>query len=195
MPAAGGTEPEPAPAAMSVPEDAGQQLAALKIAPRGSMDGYDRKKFPHWVDQGHGCDTREVVLKRDGKNVTAGPDCAPKSGTWTSVYDGATWTKATDVDIDHMVPLAAAWVSGAKAWTTEKRRAFANDLTRPQLLAVTDNVNQEKSDKAPDQWKPPLVSYWCPYATAWIAVKHFYDLSVTAAEKTALQSMLARCRR
>ncbi|MFE5565910.1 HNH endonuclease family protein [Amycolatopsis japonica] len=191
LPAATGAEPAPG-AALG---DAGQRLAALQVAPRGSMDGYDRKKFPHWDDQGHGCNTREVVLKRDGKNVTTGPDCTPKSGTWTSVYDGATWTKATDVDVDHMVPLAAAWVSGAKAWPTEKRRAFANDLTRPQLLAVTDNVNQEKSDKSPDQWKPPLVSYWCTYATAWIAVKHFYRLSVTAAEKTALQSMLSRCRR
>uniref|UniRef100_UPI003F499E93 HNH endonuclease family protein n=1 Tax=Amycolatopsis sp. CA-293810 TaxID=3239926 RepID=UPI003F499E93 len=193
VPAATGSEPAPAP--VSVPGDAGQQLAALTVAPRGSMDGYDRKKFPHWDDQGQGCSTREVVLKRDGKNVKAGPDCAPTAGTWTSPYDGETWTKATDMDIDHMVPLAAAWVSGAKSWTTEKRRQFANDLTRPQLLAVTDNVNQEKSDKPPDQWKPPLVSYWCTYATAWTAVKHHHGLSVTTAEKTALASMLARCPR
>jgi len=194
LPTATGSEPAPAPA-VPVPGDAGQQLAVLKVAPRGPMDGYDRAKFPHWNEQGQGCNIREVVLKRDGQNVKTGPDCAPTAGTWTSPYDGETWTKATDVDIDHMVPLAAAWVSGAKSWTTEKRRQFANDLTRSQLLAVTDNVNQEKSDKPPDQWKPPLVSYWCTYATAWTAVKHHYGLSITTAEKTALASMLARCLR
>ena len=157
------------------------------------MDGYSREKFPHWASQGNSCDTREVVLKRDGKDVKTGKDCNPTSGSWTSIYDGDTWTKPTDVDIDHMVPLGQAWASGAKSWTTEKRGQFANDLTRPQLFAVTDNVNQQKSDKAPDQWKPPLVSFWCTYATDWIVVKHYYGLNVTDAEKTALTDMLRRC--
>jgi hypothetical protein len=76
-------------------------------------------------------------------------------------YDGATWTAASDVDIDHVVPLKNAWISGASSWTTTKRESFANDLTRPQLIAVTDNVNQSKSDKSPDVWKPPLTSYHC----------------------------------
>lgn len=65
--------------------------------------------------------------------------------------------------------------------------------TRPQLLAVTDNVNQEKSDKAPDAWKPPKVSYWCAYATDWVAVKRYYQLTITSAEKTTLSQMLGRC--
>ncbi len=185
-----GAAPPPPPASAA---DAQQQLAELKVAPRTSMDGYSREKFPHWASQGNGCDTREVVLKRDGKDVKTGKECNPTSGSWTSIYDGDTWTKPTDVDIDHMVPLGQAWASGAKAWTTEKRAEFANDLTRPQLFAVTDNVNQQKSDKAPDQWKPPLVSFWCTYATDWIVVKHYYGLTVTDAEKTALTDMLRRC--
>lgn len=59
------------------------------------------------------------------------------SGSWFSVYDGATWTASSDVDIDHLVPLKEAWLSGARDWTTAQREALANDLTRPQLLAVT----------------------------------------------------------
>lgn len=188
---AGAASPETPPAASTA--DAQQQLAELKVAPRTSMDGYSREKFPHWASQGNSCDTREVVLKRDGKDVKTGKECNPTSGSWTSIYDGDTWTKPTDVDIDHMVPLGQAWASGAKSWTTEKRGQFANDLTRPQLFAVTDNVNQQKSDKAPDQWKPPLVSFWCTYATDWIVVKHYYGLNVTDAEKTALTDMLRRC--
>jgi hypothetical protein len=175
------------------PGEAKAQLAQLKVAVRGTMDGYSREKFPHWDKVDGACDTREQVLKRDGKDVTTNADCAPKSGTWVSEYDGETWKKASDVDIDHMVPLGQAWVSGAKAWTTERREQFANDLIRPQLHAVTDNLNEQKSDKAPDQWKPPLVSYWCTYATDWIVVKSNYGLTITVPEKTALESMLQHC--
>lgn len=49
--------------------------------------------------------------------------------------------------------------SGASAWTTAQRQAFANDLTNPQLAAVTDNVNQAKGDSGPEEWKPPLSRY------------------------------------
>lgn len=65
---------------------------------------------------------REVVLKRDGSNVVTDSACTATSGTWFSPYDGATWTAASDVDIDHMVPLKNAWIAGANAWTTAKRR-------------------------------------------------------------------------
>jgi hypothetical protein len=55
------------------------------------------------------CNTRETVLKRDGKNVVTNDACASTSGSWYSPFDGATWTAASDVDIDHMVPLSNAW--------------------------------------------------------------------------------------
>lgn len=64
---------------------------------------------------------------------------------------------------------------------------------RPQLLAVTDNVNQVKGDSPPDGWKPAVKSYWCAYARSWTAVKHHDELSVTKAEKRALRGMLERC--
>ncbi|WP_026360584.1 HNH endonuclease family protein [Amycolatopsis nigrescens] len=168
-------------------------LASLKVQPDGSQDGYSRDKFPHWIDQGDSCNTREVVLKRDGTNVQTGSDCAPTSGSWFSPYDDATWTAPGDVDIDHVVPLAAAWRTGASSWTTAQRQSYANDLSDPQLIAVTDNVNQEKGDKSPDQWKPPTVGYWCTYASMWTAVKSKYKLTISSAEKTALTDMLGRC--
>jgi hypothetical protein len=55
------------------------------------------------------CTTRESVLKRDGVNVVTSSSCAATSGSWYSPYDGATWTAASDVDIDHLVPLSNAW--------------------------------------------------------------------------------------
>lgn len=84
-------------------------LAGLTVAPQGSSTGYSRDLFPHWITQSGTCNTRETVLKRDGTNVVTDSACASVSGSWYSPYDGATWTAASDVDIDHMVPLSNAW--------------------------------------------------------------------------------------
>jgi hypothetical protein len=85
------------------------ELAALTVAAQGFQDGYSRDLFPHWIIISGTCDTRETVLKRDGTNVVTSSACAATSGTWVSPYDGATWTAASDLDIDHLVPLSNAW--------------------------------------------------------------------------------------
>jgi len=169
------------------------QLAALTVAASTHTTTYDRDLFPHWHTVSGTCNTRETVLKRDGSGVVVNSACTATSGSWYSPYDGATWSLASDVDIDHMVPLKNAWISGAWAWTTAKRESFANDLTNPQLIAVTDNVNQSKSDQSPDAWKPPLTSYHCIYARMWVKVKYVWALTVTSAEKSAVTTMLNAC--
>ncbi|MEW2486613.1 HNH endonuclease family protein [Streptomyces sp. NPDC048411] len=185
-----------AQAAMPTPVSASTArtyLSELTVSAEGSSTGYSRDKFPHWITQSGTCNTREVVLKRDGTNVVQDSSCAAVSGSWYSEYDGATWAAASDLDIDHMVPLAEAWRSGASSWTTPQRQAYANDLTRPQLIAVTDNVNQSKGDKDPAQWLPSRTAYRCTYVRAWVHVKHYYNLTVDSAEKSALQSVLNGC--
>ncbi|WLS43217.1 HNH endonuclease family protein [Micromonospora profundi] len=169
------------------------QLNALTVATQGSTSGYSRDLFPHWVTISGSCNTREQVLKRDGTSVVVDSSCAATSGRWYSPYDGATWTAASDVDIDHVVPLAEAWRSGANSWTTSRRQSFANDLTRPQLIAVTDNVNQSKGDQDPSTWQPSLSSYRCTYSKMWITVKYSWGLTLQSSEKSALQSMLNTC--
>ena len=167
-------------------------LASLTVATE-DRTGYDRDLFPHWITQSGACNTREVVLKRDGTNVVQDSSCAATSGSWYSVYDGATWTAASDLDIDHLVPLAEAWDSGADSWTSTQRQNFANDLTRPQLIAVTDNVNQTKGDQDPATWMPSRSAYACTYVRAWVQVKYYYGLSVDSAEKSKLSSVLSGC--
>ncbi|MGW0217865.1 HNH endonuclease family protein [Micromonospora chokoriensis] len=169
------------------------QLNALTVAAQGSSSGYSRDLFPHWITVSGSCNTREQVLKRDGTSVVVDSSCAATSGRWYSPYDGATWTAASDVDIDHVVPLAEAWRSGASSWTTSRRQSFANDLSRPQLIAVTDNVNQSKGDQDPSTWQPPLSSYRCTYSKMWITVKYSWGLTLQSSEKSALQSMLNTC--
>ncbi|WP_019818873.1 HNH endonuclease family protein [Saccharomonospora saliphila] len=168
-------------------------LEQLTVEPEGTLDGYDRDEFPHWSAQGDNCDTREVVLERDGDDVRTGDDCYPISGTWHSPFDGETWSDPSDVDIDHVVPLAEAWRTGASDWTTDERERFANDLDGVNLLAVTDNVNQSKGDKGPEEWQPPRADYHCTYAVLWIEVKHTWELTIEREEKSALEDMLDRC--
>ncbi|MEU4497548.1 HNH endonuclease family protein [Streptomyces sp. NPDC023998] len=186
----------PAQAALPTPvsaDTARSYLASLTVSAEHSLTGYSRDLFPHWMTISGTCNTRETVLKRDGSNVVTDSSCAATSGSWYSPYDGATWNAASDVDIDHLIPLAEAWDSGADNWTTTKRQALANDLTQPQLLAVTDNVNQSKGDQDPATWWPSRTTYHCTYARAWVQVKYYYGLAVDSAEKSALSSVLNGC--
>ncbi|KAH9905039.1 hypothetical protein F4778DRAFT_55214 [Xylariomycetidae sp. FL2044] len=185
--------PMPTPPGIPSSSSALTSLAALTVGTNEDDGEYDRDLFPTWITIEGNCNTREYVLNRDGTDLTIADDCYPDAGTWVSPYDGGEWTAASDVDIDHMVPLKNAWISGANAWTTDKREQFANDIERPQLWAVTDSVNQEKSDGSPDEWQPPLASFYCTYASAWVAVKAYWELSVTEAEKAALADMLDTC--
>ncbi|MGW4683733.1 HNH endonuclease family protein [Streptomyces sp. NPDC004244] len=187
---AGGGELLPGLAGVAV---ARTQLAGLRVAPGGTMAGYSRAVFAHWAEQGGACNTREVVLRRDGADVVQDAECRAVSGRWKSLYDGAVVTDAAKMDIDHMVPLAEGWRSGAAAWDAAKRKAFANDLARPQLLAVTAASNRSKGDQGPDLWQPPDRSSWCVYGRAWTTVKSAYGLTVTEAEKKMLTTMLDTC--
>jgi hypothetical protein len=174
-------------------EEARSQLAGLKVAAHGSMAGYSRDLFSHWSAQGENCDTRETVLERDGTGVQRDAECRAVSGSWVSVYDGKELNDASELDIDHMVPLANAWRSGADTWDADTRKAFANDLTHPQLLAVSASSNRSKGDQGPDEWQPPAETYWCTYSRAWTSVKATYELTVTETEKDMLTGMLDTC--
>ena len=87
---------------------------------------------------------------RDGKGVQIREDCFITAGTWFDHYTGQTLTASSEVDIDHVVPLANAWLPGASiaAWSTADREAYAKD---PEvLLSVDDAANQTQGDKGPE---------------------------------------------
>jgi hypothetical protein len=194
--AAGLTLGPASPAAATAPRiphqtTAQAELTALPVAAEGSLTGYSRGLFPHWTSSG-GCTTQQTVLIRDGIDVVVDSGCQPVTGRWFSPYDGITVHASSGVDIDHVVPLAEAWRSGADDWTTSRRRSFANDLFWPQLRAASDSSNQSKGDRDPASWKP-RAAYHCTYSKMWIRAKYAWGLTVDPAEKSALQSMLATC--
>lgn len=168
-------------------------VAGLPVATE-VRTGYDRDLFPHWIDaDGDGCSTRnEVLVAEATTRLSVGSGCTLSGGRWYSYYDNAYWTQPSDVDIDHFVPLAEAWDSGARTWTTTQRRSFANDLGDSRsLVAVTDDVNQAKGDQDPATWLP--TNSRCRYAAEWLAVKIRWRLTVDTAEKNALTTLANGC--
>ena len=113
---------------------------------------------------------------------------------WIDAYTGRRITNPSELDVDHTVPLANANASGGVAWSVQRKRAFANDLTRVDaLVAASASANRSKGARTPDAWRPPLRSSWCWYATAWVTVKSTWELTVTPSERSALSEMLATC--
>ncbi|MXY77987.1 MAG: DUF1524 domain-containing protein [Acidimicrobiia bacterium] len=170
-------------------------LAELRVAPE-QRSGYDRELFSHWSDlDGDGCDTRREVLIRDSRvPSTLDPDrtCWVVSGLWYSHYDGEWVEGPSSLDIDHLVPLAEAWDSGAHGWEPGRREEFAND--EGALLPVTARSNRAKGASDPAGWMPSNEDFTCPYAAAWIAVKARWNLTMDHEESDFLQRLLAgRC--
>lgn len=182
-----------APSDVSV-DQAQEQLEQLRVEDEEDPPGYDRALFPHWDDGVEDdCTARQVVLKRDGEDVVTDEDCQPTSGNWDGRYDDEVLTDAQDVDIDHMVALKEGWRSGAHAWTTEERQAFANDLDSSQLWAVSASSNRSKGDSDPADWMPPSEEIHCDYVASWIEVKHTWELTVDPDEEQALREVLETC--
>lgn len=170
------------------------ELAALTVGTPHSMTGYSRDAFDIWAGQPDGCTTRQDVLARDGDGVVEGSDgCQPTSGSWYSAYDGTTVTVVAQATIDHVVPLADAWRTGADQWTSAQRKAFGNDLTDAQLIIASSSSNSSKGDKDPSEWKPPNTAYWCTYGEQYVSVKYAFHLFVTGDEKSALGDLLDAC--
>jgi Protein of unknown function (DUF1524) len=156
--------------------------------------GYSRGLFNHWIDaDGDGCDTRdEVLIAEADDSPTVGPGCSLTGGRWYSYYDGVSWYDPADIDIDHMVPLAEAWDSGARLWSPETREQYANDLGDYRaLVGVTDNVNQAKGDQDIAEWLPSRQR--CRYVREFVAVKIRWRLSVNSAERSEMYDLAATC--
>ncbi len=164
----------------------------LRVA-EPSTRPYSRDLFKHWIDENSdGCDTRREVLRRENVGKKGGA-CSAETGTWVSVYDGLVTRDPSSFDVDHLIPLAEAWRSGADSWPPPKRQAFANDLHPFSLIAVSASSNRSKSDQDPATWLPPETAFVCQYVARWIAVKFRWRLTVDPAEKGALARTLKRC--
>lgn len=171
------------------------QAQTLQLTITGEKyPGYNRSAFKHWIDADkNGCDTRaEVLIAEAVEKPKIGPKCKLTGGKWISAYDGKTITNASQLDVDHLVPLAEAWRSGAWKWTAAQRQSFANDLKNSEaLIAVTSSSNRSKSDKDPALWLPAKEQ--CKYVENWVDIKVAYSLSADEKEFFKLKSLMESC--
>ena len=156
------------------------------------VGGYDRKLFNHWIDADKdGCDTRkEVLIAEATVKPKIGAKCVLSGGTWLSSYDNKTVKgSGTGLDVDHMVPLAEAWRSGAWQWTPEERKIFANDLLDERvLIAVSASSNRSKSDNDPAKWLPKgSKEAVCDYVFNWVSVKYRFSLTIDPKERQVVE--------
>jgi hypothetical protein len=189
---------KPAPAASTgvVQRHLRAAIRDLPVAAHSHAASYDRAAaYGEWISQGDGCDTRAVVLKTESKvPTTQNRYCTIKTGRWYSFYDARYYTNAYGgaVQIDHVVPTENVWISGAWRWTHATRVRFYNDLGDPRtLVAVDQHDNEAKGDQDPGHWMPSHGK--CRYVRYWVAVKTRWQLTVTAAEKAALQHIANVC--
>ena len=200
QPQAQPAEQEQATAAQEEPPDPYEELLAqLEVAPETDYGiDYDRDLYvPRgWLESDRPrCSVRERVLIAEAQSISeVDQNCRPIDGVWISWYDGERFVNPSDLDIDHMVPLAEAHRSGAARWSAERKSRFANDLQlAATLTAVSASSNRTKRADDPAEWKPPLRSAWCQYAHDWIAVKLKWSLSANRSEVRSLRTMLRTC--
>ncbi len=189
-----------APGAVAAPGDTvsttvAKAVESLPVVAEDST-GYSSDRFTHWTDPDQdGCDTRaEVVIAEATTPPAVDGRCTITGGAWHSYYDKRDHSGAGALDVDHLVPLAEAWRSGASGWSDEERQQYANDMADPRVLvAVTASVKRTKGDKDPARWEPADDSADCRYIAEWAAVKGRWKLAVDADELAALQNLVAEC--
>ncbi|HHV22702.1 MAG TPA: DUF1524 domain-containing protein [Propionibacterium sp.] len=194
--------PRPTPVAASAgdqphPTTAQQALAMTPVKEHTATPGYDRRSFNFngFDFDRNGCDTRNDILRRDLTDPVIKPGsngCRVESGVLHDRYSGDTLSVTRDqVDIDHVVSLGNAWVSGAITWPVEKRQEFANDPLN--LVATQSRFNRTKAEHDVTGWLPPHVPAQCPFVARQLAVKWRYDLAVSPAEHDVMAEVLAGC--
>ena len=190
-----GTSLEPVEAAAK--PQALTALNQLAVKGRAPKTGYARSQFGDGWGEIAGCETRNVILMRDLKNITYRDSCTVATGILNDPYTGKVINfvrgvgTSNAVQIDHVVALSDAWQKGAQKLSFSVRVSFANDPLN--LLAVDGPTNGQKSDSDAASWLPPRKSYRCAYVARQIAVKRKYAIWVTAAEKAAMQGILRTC--
>ena len=147
---------------------------------------------PGWTDVDRDkINTRHEVLMSSSINA---PEvecnknrCKVVSGLWQCPYTGMITMEPLDLDIDHVVPLKNAYLSGADVWSKSKWRRFANDESN--LLAVRASDNRSKGHLGPDRWpsgdKWHGDRYWCDvYLPLFISIKEKWELELINDEAT-----------
>lgn len=159
---------------------------------------YDRSDWKHWIDLDGDCqNTRQELLISESVEPVLlstrqnGKKCTVVSGKWYGPYLNKFYTTASDLDLDHVIPLKWANDHGGESWSADKKKEFANDTKN--LLLVDDAENQSKGAKGPGEWMPVNRDYHCEYIAKWQKLISTYGLLVGTRDKRQIVSVASAC--
>jgi hypothetical protein len=157
---------------------------------------YDRKsQYGTWVrdPKENNCyNTRARVLIRSSETPVSfnASGCTVVSGQWHDPYSNREYTQASDIQIDHVVPLKNSYVSGAWKWDSQKRCLYGNFMSNEfHLLAVNGPDNMRKGEKTPEKFMPPNEAFACDYLAIWLKIKLIWNLAMTPGEAQAISEL------
>lgn len=153
---------------------------------------YERRKFgPGWDDADGDCQNSraEALIAQSSTKVRFADDrrCRVVTGRWISPFTGKVIQNASEIDIDHVVPLRWAWDHGANTWSDDKRERFANDPVN--LWSVELSLNRQKGAQGPEDWLPPAGK--CQYVSRFVRIVKVYGLKPSQGEFNRYKQQLA----
>jgi hypothetical protein len=177
----------------SVARDDSPKFASSEVP----ITEYDRKEWGYWRDEDGDCqDTRQEVLIAESLipvTFTDEKECRVATGEWQCPLSGEKFTNPSDLDIDHMVPLKAAFDAGGFGWNKDKKSAYFNFLEAPEhLLATSASANRSKGSRSPMEWMPPKEDYRCEYLKNWVKIKRRWDLNLDSS--AIIDLMVENCK-
>lgn len=159
---------------------------------------YDRiLHFGRWINDPNDqtCyNTRSRVLIRDSSGPVSFRQqnhCVVERGNWDEPYRGQQVKDSSEIQIDHMVPLKNAYLSGAWQWNFQTRCMYANYMGNNfHLISANGIENMRKGDRGPDKYIPPSNTYRCQYLENWLKIKLIWRLRMTQEEVAAIHGLI-----
>ncbi|MBW5411207.1 HNH endonuclease [Brachyspira hampsonii] len=150
-----------------------KEISKTEKSEKETVTRYNRDDWGDWADEDNdGLNTRHEVLARESLIKPVISNNRVISGKWYDKFTGKYFTNARDLDIDHLVPLKNAHISGASNWSKEKKNEYYNYMKNENhLIAVSKGENRSKGDKSPVEWLPPNEEYQCEYVREWYKIK------------------------
>ena len=136
-----------------------------------------------WPDNDNDCQNlRHELLVRESRSdvtFTNSGNCVVSTGIWFDPYTEVELDQASDLDVDHVIPLAYAHDHGGYAWSNKMKKAFAVD--QDNLLLVDDYENSVKGSKGPSEYLPGK-GFHCEYLSIWKRVAEKYNIELDEAD-------------
>lgn len=169
-------------------------LLTLLLIPVSTLaQDYNRDEWRHWIDLDRDCQNtrQELLISTSFVKVTFTneKECTVAAGIWVDSHTGRAHAQASELHVDHVIPLKYASDAGGWEWPPLLKELFANDLDNIAAISVYQNTS--KGERGPSRYMPPTNQ--CEYVRKWALLANKYDLDLLAADKVQIKRTLEGC--